>query len=568
MSTRGRTFLRLLALLSPVVVAACLGGRGTRRAPAPAAPTVTPARPDSVPPAVVTPTISDSAARANAVRDSLFRVSDSLKKLIADSGKLDSTTKKAPVKTATKKKPAKDCVLDIGQLPDTRFNYFQLNDSTNQIMVGGGFIGHCKGEKQNLRADSAEYFEVNDILNLYGNVTYDEKGEFKVTANHAVYFLNEGKLYADGNVVATQLKSGSTFNGPSIEYFRVMPDIRPTSRLYAPNSPLVFINQKDSTGKPLPPIRVGASVMQDNGDSILLAWGSVNITRSDIIGRGDSASFDKPSGQARLIRAANIQSTSKDQPFTLSADTIDMFTTDSVLDRVFAKHLGRAVSGDVTMRAERLDMRLVDRKINRAYVYGPGRAKAETKLTTLEADSMDILIPNQRIKELRAHGTASAINKPDSLTIKSDENDVLRGDIIIAEFDSVRAPSDTAAKAQIKKVTADGNASSKVQIASRQGPSFPPAINYIRGKHLIIMFDSGQVKEISVDSSASGQYFEPVADSLADSTTRNRPPRRPPPLAAQSVRDARSPWPDNPFSRPQVRGHSAAIMPSRIFRTR
>lgn len=564
MTTRGRAVLRLLALLSPVVVAACLGGRGTRR-PAATPPVQAPARTDSVTPIAVAPPVSDSSARANATRDSLFRVSDSLQKLFADSATKVST--KPPAKPGARKKPTKECILDIGQMPDTRFNYARLNDSSSQIMVGGGFVGHCSGEKNNLRADSAEYYETNGILNLYGNVTYDEKAEFKVTANHAVYFLNEGKLYADGNVIATQLKSGSMFTGPNIEYFRVMPDIRTTSRLYAPNSPLVFINQKDSAGKALPPIRVGASVMQDNGDSVLLAWGSVNITRTDIVGRGDSASFDKPSGQARLIRAANIQSTSKEQPFTLSADTIDMFTTDSVLDRVLAKHLGRAVSGEVTMRAERLDMRLVDRKINRAYAFGPGRAKAETKGQTLEADSMDILIPNQRIKELRAFGTASAVNKPDTLKMKSEESDILRGDVIIAEFDSTRAATDTAAKSQIKKVTADGNASSKVQIASRQGPKFPPAINYIRGKHLIITFDSGQVKDIAVDSSASGQYFEPVADSLADSTLRTRP-RRPPPVAAQSVDHARSSWPANSPTSNRVRGSSAALMPSRIYRTR
>jgi len=558
-SARARAVTRVLLLLSPVLVAACVGGRGARR-PAAGAPQ-TPGRTDTTLPAIVLP-VPDSATRANTTRDSTARVADSLKTLAADSTGKDSV--KAPVKPAAKK-PAKQCVLDIGQLPDTRFNFMRLADSSSNIMVGGGFIGHCAGEKNNVRADSAEYYETNALLHLFGNVTYDEKGEFRVTSNQATYFLNEGKLFATGNVIARQLKSGSTFTGPNIEYFRVMPDIRTTSRLYAPNSPLVMLHQKDSAGKDLPPVRVGASIMQDNGDSVLLAWGSVNITRTDIVGRGDSASFEKINGQARLIRAASIQSLSKDQPFTLSADTIDLFTTDSVLDRVLAKHLGRAKSGEVTMSAERLDMRLVDRKINRAYAFGPGRAKADTKDQSLEADSLDILIPNQRIKELRAFGTASAISKPDSLKIKSDETDILRGDVIIAEFDSVQAPTDTAAKAQIKRVTADGNASSKVQIASRLGRSFPPAINYIRGKHLIVTFDSGQVRDIAVDSSASGQFFEPVPDSLSDSTTRNKP-RRPPPIALRAAPVGDAPSPANAPS--PVRGRVAAIMPSRVSRIR
>ncbi|MBC8085786.1 MAG: hypothetical protein H7Z40_00860 [Phycisphaerae bacterium] len=559
LSSRARALVRVMMLLSPALVAACLGGRGPRR-PAAGTPQ-TPSRADSAIPVVVPP-VSDSATRANVARDSAVKIADSLKNQVADSAKKDSA--KTPVKVAPKK-PAKQCVLDIGQLPETRFNFLRLADSSTNLMVGGGFVGHCVGEKNNVRADSAEYFETNGLLHLFGNVTYEEKAELRVTANRATYFLNEGKLYADGNVIASQLKSGSTFSGPNIEYFRVMPDVRTTSRLYAPNSPLVLIQQKDSVGNFLPPVRVGASVMEDRGDSVLLAWGSVNITRTDIVGRGDSASFDKPSGQARLIRAANIQSVSKEQPFTLVADTIDMFTTDSVLDRVLAKHRARATSGDITMTAERLDMRLVDRKINRAYAFGTGRAKAVTKAQTLEADSLDILIPEQRIKELRAFGAASAISKPDSATINSDENDILRGDVIIAEFDSVRAPNDTAAKAQIRRVTADGNASSKVQIASRQGAAFPPAINYIRGKHLIVTFDSGQVRDIAVDSSASGQYFEPVADTLSDSTARNKP-RRPPPTALRTAPRADSPLPDNPPS--SIRARSAAMMPSRSYRNR
>lgn len=569
-SRRARTLSRLILLLSPVVVAACLGGRGTRR---PAAPAVQPGRTDSTPPAAVL-SPADSAARAIAAAnaaaaaraDSASRAADSIGKARAgDSSKADSV--KPVAVRPVPKKPSKNCQLVIGQRPDTRFTFTRLADSSTNIMVGGGFEGHCEGEKNNVRADSAEYYETSGYLNLFGNVTYEEKPEFRVTSNHATYFLNEGKLYADGNVVATQLKTGSTFTGPIIEYFRIMPDVRTRSRLRAPNNPLVLMMQKDSTGKDLPPVRVSASEMQDNGDSVLHAWGNVAIQRSDIQGRGDSASFDNAKGIARLIRGANIQSMSKDQPFTLTADTIDMFTTDSVLDRVFAKHTARAKQSDMNMSAERLDIRLVDRKINRAYAFGTGRAKTDTKDRSLEADSIDIVIPNQLLKELRAFGTAIVISKPDSTKIKSDENDVLKANVIIAEFDSVRGAKDTTAKVQISRVTANGEASSKVQIASRQGPSFPPAINYIRGKHLIVTFDSGQVKEIAVDSSASGQYFEPVADSTGDSTARNRP-RRPPSTASRVILkpDPRRNAPARPL--PAAQTFSLALIPSRTFRTR
>ncbi|MEO7997387.1 MAG: hypothetical protein ABI852_08075, partial [Gemmatimonadaceae bacterium] len=514
---------------------------------------------------VVVPTVNDTSKKADINRDSLFRVADSLKKLTADSARV--VAGKPPAKTPAKK-PAKQCVLNTDESPETaRFTYARQNDSSSNLMVGGGFVGFCEGEKNKLKADSSEYYEQTGYVNLFGNVTYEDKGEFRVTANHATYFIKEGKLYADGNVQATQLKSGSLFVGPKIEYSRVMEGIRTTSLLYAPNNPLVQIEQKDSVGKPLPPVKVSASVMQDTGDSLLVAWGNVAILRTDVTGKSDSASYYKPTGNARLIRAANIQSTSKEQPFTLSGDTIDLFTRDSVLDRVLAKHLSKAKSGDVNMSAEMIDMRLIDKKIDRAYAYGPGRAKADTKDRNLEADSLDILLPNQLLREFRAFGTAVIISKPDPEKIKSEEDDVLRGDSVFAQFDSVKAKGDTVAKTQIKKVTAHGNASSKVQIASRQGPLFPPAINYIRGKHLVVRFDSGQVREIAVDSSASGSYYEPVQDSTLD-TTKTKKPKKPPTISkvnpnSPSLPDLPSREPTQVWSRASI-----ALLPPRNPRTR
>ena len=565
-ATRVRPLLRLCVLAAPVLVAACLGGRGTKR-PGPALPPAPPAKMDSSAPATVVPTIPGVPITVPVNRDSLFRVSDSLKKALADDSIKAAIAAKSGKKVPLKKKATKECLLDTQDSPpESRFNLTQAGDSNSYLVIGGGFVGHCTGEKNTLKADSAEYFQLNGFVNLFGNVTYEEKAEFRVTSNHAIYFIREGRLIADGNVNALQLKSGSTFVGPNIEYFRVMPDIREVSRLHAPNSPRVTIKQKDSTGKDLEPVTITAVTMDDNGDSTLIASGNVNILRTDIKARSDSADYNKPTGNARLIRQANIESTNKEQAFTLSGDTIDLFTHDQILDRVLAKHFGKAKSGEVNMSAERLDMRLVDRKIERAYVYGAGRAKADTKSQSLEADSMDILLPNQRIRELRAFGRAQAVSKPDSMKMKSEENDVLKGDSVIAQFDSLKNPADTSAKAEIKRVVAMGNASSKVQIASRQGREFPPAINYIRGKHLVVHFDSGQVRLVAVDSAASGGYYEPVIDTLAGDSAKKKP-RKPPPMANWQQTPSQ-PLIPRPISAPLANRASAAMLPSRMLRTR
>ena len=565
-ASRLRTLLRLCVLGAPVLVAACLGGRGTKR-PGPVLPPAPPAKIDStVAPRTVVTTVPAVPITVPVNRDSLFRVSDSLKKALVDDSIKAVIAAKSGKKVSSRKKQTKECILDTQDSPpESRFSLMQPNDSNSVLVIGGGFVGHCTGEKNTLKADSAEYYQINGFVNLFGNVTYEEKAEFKVTATHAIYFIKEGKLLADGNVNALQVKSGSTFVGPKIDYYRVMPDLREVSRLHAPENPKVTMKQKDSTGKELDPVTITAATMDDNGDSTLIASGNVTILRSDITGRGDSANYNKPTGNARLIRQANIESTNKQQAFTLSGDTIDLFSHDQKLDRVLAKHFGKAKSGEVNMSAERLDMRLVDRKIERAYIYGVGRAKADTKSQSLEADSMDILLPNQRIRELRAFGSAQAVSKPDSMKMKSEENDVLKGDSVIAQFDSLKNPADTSAKAEIKRVVAMGNASSKVQIASRQGREFPPAINYIRGKHLVVQFDSGQVRLVAVDSAASGGYYEPVIDTLAGDSTKKKP--RKPPLAAVAQARPQPSIPQRIPALPAIRA-SADMLPSRMLRTR
>ena len=513
---RLRRLLTLSLLATTVTAAACFTGRNNPKVPPATAPKVAVTPKDTARPVAVK---SADTALANAVKNSKAKalIADSIERArVADSIK----NFKAPVKTPPKK-GTKDCLLDMNESPpETRFTYQRQNDSSSNTMVGGGFVGHCAGEKNSIKADSAEYYQQNGFIYLFGNVLYEEKGEFKVTSNHATYFTRDGKLYADGNVVATQLKSGSTFNGPNIEYFRVMPNIRTQSRLFAPNSPILFMHEKDSTGKDLPPVKLQASTMVDNGDSLLFAWGNVSIVRTDITGKSDSSSFDKVSGKARLIRSASIASVSKDQPFTLSSDTIDLFSKDQVLQRVFALHSARAKQGDINMSAERLDIRLTDKKIDRAYAFGKGRAKVDTPNENLEADSMDIRLPGQRIQELRAHGAAVGLIKPDSTKIRSEERDELHGDTVIATFDSVKVAGDTVWKSEVKKVLAGGHATSKVQVASRAGPKSPPSLSYIRGKHLVVNFDSGQVKDIAVDSSASGVYLEPDSLKVSLDTTK------------------------------------------------
>jgi len=527
--------LRAFTLLGTVSVLAIFAGcRGARRGAASATP-------------VTTVAVFDSARRAGARVDSTRADSvrvDSLAVSAKAPGKdsavkRDSVTvvkaredsvvaKKRPVKKVAASPATRNCVLDFADSPpETRLLYTRLPDSTANTFIGGGFVGRCQGENNRISADSAEQFESAGIVNMYGNVVYEEPNKLRVTAAHAIYFTREGRLFADGGVVATQQATGSTFSGPNIEYYRVMPG-RPVARLVAPNRPTARLIEKDSTGKPGQPTIVTADRFEDVGDTLVLGWGDVIITREKIIGRSDSLAYNKTTQLARLVRAARIRSLDTAQAFTLNGDTIDLFTTDRKLDRVFALHSATATNRDLVINAERIDLRLKEQKIDEAYAFGNGRARAKTPQQDVEADSMRIVLTDQRPREVRAIGGAVAKGVADTLKIKSADRDMLRGDSLFAYFDTAQVPTDTSKQTRIKEIRAFGNASSLFQIASKKGPTAPPALNYVRGQRIFVQFDTGSVRDVRVDSSASGLYLEPAPDSLADSSVRKTPAKKPP----------------------------------------
>ncbi len=538
---RRRSVLRLSTLCIVVWLAGCIGGR--QRGPN----GTVASRPDSGAPARKRDTtkapVNDPARLATDSAKLAARADSAVKAAAADlvaAAKKDSTIAKA----AKKPEPAtKPCLFDTDESPqDTRMTSLRLPDSTRITFIGGGFVGHCRGEKNRISADSLEQYQASGILNLFGNVQYDEPKKLHMESLRATYFLREGRIIADGNVVATQVASGSRFMGPSMEYLRPMPNTRPTSRLTAPGRPSLEIIEKDSSGKPGTPIAVLATTMVDVADSVVFAWGDVRINRTTLLGESDSASFNKLTELARLIRGARITNRDKDQPFRMAGDTIDIFSKDKKLERVVALHNGNASNNDVVMQAEVLDMRFKDQKLDRAYASGKGRAKATTTTQELTADSIAIRLPEQKVRQVTAVGKAIAFSKTDTSKIRSDDRDFLAGDTVISWFDSMAVKGDTSSNARVTEIHAGGNASAFQQIAAKEGPKGRPSISYNRGKYLQVVFDSGQVRYLSIDSQASGVYQEPFLDSLSDSAKK-----------AKAAAGAKTTRPPTPTPKPPVR---------------
>jgi hypothetical protein len=186
------------------------------------------------------------------------------------------------------------------------------------------------------------------------------------------------------------------------------------------------------------------------------------------------------------------------------------------------------VSEDLNLTSDTIDLRINANRLQRAYAWGSSRARATSPDRDIVADSIDILMPEQRVREVRAVRGAFAETAPDTATIRSGERDWLRGDTIVAHFDSA-ATADTARRPRLRELVADGHASSRYQIASDEGGPERPSINYVRGRQITVAMVPGPeqgVSTVTVRDQAAGVFLEPAA---AGGGAQPRPAGAPPP---------------------------------------
>lgn len=390
--------------------------------------------------------------------------------------------------------------------------------STNQVngqyvaFAGGGVLIRCPNRGITLRGDSAEQYPDRDYM--IGHVSYDEP-RFAVTSQYLTYYTNDERVVAAVNVHA-RLPNGSTLVGPQAEYRRQDPRLRAREQILAVGRPTITVIQKDSTGKPQEPMNVVANTVFMDGDSLMYGGGQVVIDRSDVHASGDSVFINSEIETMRLMRGPSIASTGQ-HPFTLTGGVIDLFSHDRKLQRVVSRSRALATTQDMTLRADTIELHIRADSLERAIAWGNTlRARAVSPTETLLADSVDVSMPHQRLSVINALRHAYASAHVDTTHFRpeppSDSLDWLRGDVIVAHFDSVPA-RDTSTKPVIKRLVSTGHAAVEYHMASADSTSHAPAINYTRAGMIVVTFDSQRVATVAARDSVVGVYLEPGSDS-------------------------------------------------------
>ncbi|HJQ21546.1 MAG TPA: hypothetical protein VJ867_14450 [Gemmatimonadaceae bacterium] len=382
--------------------------------------------------------------------------------------------------------------------------------------MGGGVVAKCPAKSITLRADSLESYGDEGRIFFLGHVHYDEP-RLALTSDYLTYFQADERVVANGNVDA-RLPSGSTMRGPFAEYQRVIPGRRPDPILIATGRPTFHIVQKDTAGRDTVPTLVVANNVTMRGDSLVFAGGQVEVTRTDVVARGDSMALDSQKETTVLVRNPSIEG-KRDRPFTLRGDRIELAGSDRKLHRVLSTGKATAVSQDMTLASDTIDLRVANDLLQRAVAYGPTRARASSASQRITSDSIDVRMPNQRVQEVHAVRAAYAEGRPDSTRFKADTVDWMRGDTIVARFDTTPPPRDSASQARMKEIVAVGNARSYYHLPPSDTTQVRAAINYVVGKEIVVAFQDQKVSRVTVIDQAAGVYLEPRAER--DSTRRD-----------------------------------------------
>lgn len=419
---------------------------------------------------------------------------------------------------------AKPCVLvwtgtPLGGVDSTRAQRFTLANGAVITYIGGGVDWRCEGQGNRLLADSAEHYADRGELILINRVRYTDP-RVSMQSQRMVYYTNDERIHATGDVRG-KMTNGTRFTGPEMFYWRAKPGLRAQARWRAPGRPFVRMAPDSTVKTKSDSTDLTADLVVSENDSLIWAVGQVVIERPDMRATADSATMNRITEQARLMRTPRIAGHGE-RPFTLSGEIVDLWSKNQKLERVLSSGAASVSSDSLQMRGDTIDLRLRDQRIQRAFTWGT-RAYADGSAQQMEADSLDIHLPDQRIREVHAVGKAIAWSTVDSLKILTNERDWIAGDTLLALFDSVPA-GDTSSTARMRQVTATGDARSFYQLAPSSGERGLPNINYNRGREIVVSFTEGEVELVTVKDRASGIYLEPPVVVKPKSTEKPKVP--------------------------------------------
>src|SRR6185436_7069519 len=126
-------------------------------------------------------------------------------------------------------------------------------------------------------------------------------------------------------------------------------------------------------------------------DSLIYASRSVVIDRNDLVAKADSAFLDgRANAETMHLMYKPTVEGREGRKFKLEGDVIDAYSKDRKLQRVVARAKAHALSQDLDLVADTIDLRMSNDAMERAIAWSKsGQAKATAPGQAITADSID-----------------------------------------------------------------------------------------------------------------------------------------------------------------------------------
>ena len=388
--------------------------------------------------------------------------------------------------------------------------------------ASGNVRAHCDGQETFMSADSVAWMQDIDQFEMVGRALFRDT-TVTLNADRTVYFLSDERLEAYGNVRLVNAKTGTILTGPNLTYWRRVPALRDTTKLYATNRPTVEYRPPQDSADAEPYIIIGDEIRLV-GEAAAWAGGNVRIDRSDFHSESDSAQLNLASHVGELFGNATVRGggggggggatggEADTAGFYLRGREIAFTSVNNELSWVQAQDSAEAVSADFVITADTVELSLRDGRIQGGLAWGRGHGEGEgegegdltrsqlvSATNTITADSIAIDSPDQELQELRGFGSAMATSTPDSL---DGEVDWIAGDTLVARFEETGLQ-----RRFLERLTAIGNATAFYRVYRPDGGDVPD-INYSRGDRITALFGLGGLLQVDVIGNADGVHLE------------------------------------------------------------
>lgn len=441
-----------------------------------------------------------------------------------------------PLGTAAAQQPAGngECILDIENVD--RQGVRVVTDSGINYFAGGNIRISCRGMNVHMSSDSVAAY-AGRTVQFIGHVHYVDS-TVTMTADRGTYYKDGERWAARGNVVTTNLKSGSTLRGPSLDYLRPVAGVRDTLEMYAVGRPRITYAVTDSAGAPAEPYRIVADRVRMKGDDRVWSGGKVTIDRSDFAARGDSLRlFTGPQGDGTLLGGPPELHGLSSDTFNLRGKRIDFTLASRELTGVTAKTEAEATTADRKMVADTIHLDVDHGTLTGTIAWGrQTRPHATATDYDIRADSLILETPGQQLRHLIGIGDGWLATRPDSTT---GQRDWLAGDTVEALFiprDSLPAPAPDSAAADsassgtvLQRMIAVGHARAFHASANEKTPE-RPSLNYVRGDRIVITMKPGTdqtIDRVAASGHVEGMQLEASTGQTTPASTAPSP--APPP---------------------------------------